>query len=323
VKGVYAFCGPLPFVRLWSWRWARGYGILQIRLDEDAPPERKVFRMRFSRSLSLFCCAVLALSMFVACGSGEPAVDEAREAEWASLVEAKGQLDALRQEEADLQELLAAALSEDEEGSEEEPVEGEEAAGAEDAVDALTPEEIQAKLADLETEIPAQADDFMQNLVGYLNADPMIEGEPPTERQIAAIRMKSSEDMVLAQEYIDKGGDYQRAINIYEGSLQVDPDNETLKAALETAMLDRYMSEERFAQAKKGMTQDEIREVLGQVNLYNVREYEDRGVTAWFYPTAEGGKASAVWFRENKRSGQLEAYQIKYDAVDPENDTAE
>ena len=267
--------------------------------------------MRLVRRLSLVYLAVVVVLSIGACGTGEPEVDEAREAEWASLVEAKGQLDALREEKAELEAMIeTAAGAEDEEG--EDAAEGDEAAG-----DAATPEEMASQVASMEEEIVASADAFMEGLVAYLNADPMIEGEEPTERQIAALRMKSSEDMVLAQEYIDKGGDYQRAITIYQNSLMVDPDNEDLKAALEQAMTDRYMSEERFALAKKGMTQDEIRAVLGQVNLYNIREYEDRGVTAWFYPTAEGGYAAAVWFRENKRSGELEAYQLKYDAVSP------
>lgn len=274
--------------------------------------------MRFSRSLSLSCLAVLAISLFVACGGAEDAVDEVREAEWAALVEEKGRLDSLREEKAELEEQLSMALSE-EAGDEEAAEEGD----GEGAAEMPSPEEMQAKLAEMEEEVIQKADGFMEELVAYLNADPMIEGEAPTERQIAALRMKSSEDMVVAQEYIDKGGDYQRAINIYENSLQVDPDNENLKAALETAMNDRYMSEERFARAKKGMTQDEIREALGQVNLYNIREYEDRGVSAWFYPTAEGGYAAAVWFRENKRSGEQQVYQLKYDAVSPENQSGE
>jgi hypothetical protein len=260
----------------------------------------------------------LAISLFVACGGAEDAVDEVREAEWAALVEEKGRLDSLREEKAELEEQLSMALSE-EAGDEEAAEEGD----GEGAAEMPSPEEMQAKLAEMEEEVIQKADGFMEELVAYLNADPMIEGEAPTERQIAALRMKSSEDMVVAQEYIDKGGDYQRAINIYENSLQVDPDNENLKAALETAMNDRYMSEERFARAKKGMTQDEIREALGQVNLYNIREYEDRGVSAWFYPTAEGGYAAAVWFRENKRSGEQQVYQLKYDAVSPENQSGE
>ena len=278
--------------------------------------------MRFSRGLSLSCLAVLAISLFVACGGGEEAVDEGREAEWAALVEAKGQLDTLRQQKAELEEQLSVALSEeDEDAAAAEEGDGE--GDGEGAVEMATPEEMQAKLTEMQDDLIENADDFMQELVAYLNADPMIEGEAVTERQVAALRMKSSEDMVVAEEYIDKGGDYQRAISIYENSLQVDPDNESLKAALEAAMNDRYMSEERFATAKKGMTQDEVREVLGQVNLYNIREYEDRSVTAWFYPSAEGGFAAAVWFKENQRSGVPEAYQIKYDAVNPENQSGE
>jgi tetratricopeptide (TPR) repeat protein len=245
-------------------------------------------------------------------------VDPVREAEWASLVEAKGELDGLREEREQLEEALAAAKEAvEEEGEGEEAVEAVEEGVGEGEVP-MTVEEMEAKLEQMEKDIVDKADSFMQSLVAYLNADPMVEGEAPTERQIAALRMKSSEDMVLAQEYIDKGGDYQRAITIYENALGFDPDNEELKAALDQAMADRYMSEERFAQAKKGMTQDEVRQALGQVNLYNVREYEDRDVTAWFYPTAEGGYAAAVWFRENKKSGELEVYQIKYDAVNPE-----
>ncbi|MDH3253500.1 MAG: hypothetical protein OEM62_00780 [Acidobacteriota bacterium] len=253
---------------------------------------------------------MLTVPWFVACGPGEPKVDEARESEWAALIQAKAELDGMRQERSALEAQLAALAVAEEEPAEEGAEEGAEAA--------RSAEETQQKLDAMQEELVEKADGFIENLVGYLNADPMIEGEPPTERQLAAVRMKSSEDLVVAQEYIDKGGDYQRAINIYQNSLMIDPDNPELQAALESALASRWMSQERFALAKKGMTQDEIRGVLGQVNLYNVRDYEDRDVTAWFYPTAEGGYAAAVWFKENKKSGQLEAYQIKYDAVSPE-----
>jgi tetratricopeptide (TPR) repeat protein len=272
--------------------------------------------MRLVRNASLILLAAVGVMAIGACGSSGSDVDPVREAEWASLVEAKGDLDGLREEREQLRDALSAARAMAEEEDEGEAEAGDESGG--DAEEPMTVEEIEAKLATMEDEIVGKADSFMQTLVAYLNADPMIEGEAPTERQIAALRMKSSEDMVLAQEYIEKGGDYQRAISIYQNALTFDPENEELKAALEAAMSERYMSEERFAQAKKGMTQDEIREVLGQVNLYNVRDYEDRDVTAWFYPTAEGGFAAAVWFRENKKSGELEAYQLKYDAVSPE-----
>ena len=65
--------------------------------------------------------------------------------------------------------------------------------------------------------------------------------------------------------------------------------------------------------AKKGMTEDEVREALGQPNLYNIKEYEDKNVTAWYYPTNEQGAAAAVFFRP--RQGTLKVYNTDFDAV--------
>ena len=130
--------------------------------------------------------------------------------------------------------------------------------------------------------------------------------------------MKSGEDIILAQEWIERGGDYKRAIEIISTALVYDPDNSDLKAALVRAEADRYMIEERWAAAKKGMTEDQVRKVLGQVNLHNIREYPDKNVVAWFYPVDEDGSAAAVWFQPNKKSGVLEVYQIKFEAIKPD-----
>jgi hypothetical protein len=77
------------------------------------------------------------------------------------------------------------------------------------------------------------------------------------------------------------------------------------------------MTEEKFAVAEKGMSEADIRRVLGQVNLHNIREYPDKDVVAWFYPTAEDGSAAAVWFQPEKDTGALEVYQVKFKAIDP------
>ena len=76
------------------------------------------------------------------------------------------------------------------------------------------------------------------------------------------------------------------------------------------------MSEERFMAVEKGMGEVEVRSLLGQANLHNIRKYDDKDVVAWFYPTAEGGEAAAVWFRPDD-AGALRVYQIKFQAVDP------
>ena len=47
-----------------------------------------------------------------------------------------------------------------------------------------------------------------------------------------------------------------------------------------------------------------------------MREYEDKGVTAWFYPTDKDGSAAAVWFQHND-AGLVTVYQVKFQAVDP------
>jgi tetratricopeptide (TPR) repeat protein len=194
-----------------------------------------------------------------------------------------------------------------------EEVEAETEAGEEEAIEEEV--DLEPQIAALEDEIAALTDEFGGRLVDALNANPMIEGEELTEMQRTLIVMKSDEDIALAREWIEKGGDYKRAIEIYNTALKIDPDNEKVKAALAEAEVARYMSAELFEQVKKGMTQNEVRGILGQVNLHNIREYPDRGVVAWFYPTSELGDAAAVWFREDKKSGEMEAYQIQFDSV--------
>ncbi|MCP4202604.1 MAG: hypothetical protein GY769_11795 [bacterium] len=272
--------------------------------------------MRFNRGLIVFSLLVV-VALAVACGPSEPKADPAVEAEWAALTEAKEKLDSRRAELDELKAMMMTRSEEEEEeeeaevGEETEPAEGEEAEAME------TPEEMAARAEEFDKEIADLADKFGGRLAAFLNdpANQIIEGEPLTERQVAAVRMKSSEDIELAAEYVEKGGDYRRAIDILQVALQLDPDNADVQVALEEAQANRYMSEERFALAKKGMTQDEIRETLGQVNLRNIRDYPEKKVVAWFYATAEGGAAAGVYFNEDKRSGEMKVYQLKYDAV--------
>jgi len=252
------------------------------------------------------------LLAIAACGGGSSKDDQANAEEWAWLTEAKQNLDAKRQELADLRAAAATAATAAEEMDEE----GE--AGSEEEAESVVEEiDYAAQITALESEIETLSDEFTTRLVGFLNADPMIEGEEPTERQRAALRMKSSEDIVLADEWIQKGGDYKRALDILNTAAMFDPDNPDLEAAIERAETERYMSAERFGLAEKGMTEDEVRAVLGQVNLLNVREYPDKDVVAWFFPTAEDGSAAAVWFQPDKDSGELRVYQVKYDAINP------
>jgi hypothetical protein len=151
--------------------------------------------------------------------------------------------------------------------------------------------------------------------VAFLNADPPREGRAPSERQQAALRMKSDEDILVAQEYIDQGGDFETAIAIYRSALAVDPDYPRLKEALAAAETRRFMTRELFSRVKEGMKPEEVRLLLGQPNPHNVREYPEHRVLGWFYPKDASGAAAAVWFET--ASGGPVVYRLDFDAVAP------
>jgi tetratricopeptide (TPR) repeat protein len=167
----------------------------------------------------------------------------------------------------------------------------------------------------LARDVEQQTAELNRRLLEFINADPPVAGEPLSERQQTALRMKSEEDLLLAREHIEKGGDYQRAIEIYEDALAVDPDNPRLKAELEKARQRRYIALEAFAQVKEGMKDDEVRSLLGRPNLHNVREYPERGVVAWFYPKGENGAAAGVWFE--RKGSSLVVYEADFEAIQP------
>jgi tetratricopeptide (TPR) repeat protein len=167
----------------------------------------------------------------------------------------------------------------------------------------------------LQRETQGLSDELNRRLIEFLNADPPVQGEPLKARQREALRMKSDEEAHLARTYIEQGGDYQRAIDIYKEALVVDPGNPGLKGELARAEAQRYMARDTFAQAQKGMDPDAVRRLLGQPNLNNVRGYPDRNVVGWFYPRDTSGAAAAVWF--HKEDGRLVVYLTDFDAVNP------
>lgn len=250
------------------------------------------------RTISTFTapCIALALLGLVACGpSQEEQLATAQSEQLTELQDEKASLDGKRQELADLEGQLE-GLDEVEEGA------------------ADRQAELEGEITRMQGEIDASSEELSSKVVDFINSDPPIEGEPLTEGQLTGIRIKSAEDLVVAGEHITKGGDYRRAIDIYNQALLVDPDNTALQAALAEAEELRWMSQDRFSEVEKGMTTAEVRALLGQPNLRNVRDYPERKVTAWFYPTAADGAASAVWFRADK-SGEEAVYQTKFEAL--------
>lgn len=250
---------------------------------------------------------LLALVVIFGCGGGEdPAAAQSanQDAAWSELQAQQAELEAKRQE---LRDLRDAAAQQGEAPAA--PAEGEAPAAAD-------PE---AEIARLESEVQQETEELYQDLVEFINTAGLVEGEEPTGAVAEAIRMKSAEDMQVAQEYIDRGGNYRQAITIYEDALSVDPNNAELQQALAEAEANRYMSEERFAAAKEGMTEAQVREVLGTPFHANVRPFAEQNVVAWFYPVDETGSAAAVWFRQ--RDGGLKVYKTNFREVVKEGPT--
>lgn len=248
-------------------------------------------------------CAVLlvALAGTVGCAGEDPEVvaEQEREAQWLAIETTRQQLADKREQLEQAEAAAEAAAAED-------------AAETTEVAEAASGEAAPAgDVATLENEVAALSEQFSQQLVDFINANPPVAGEPPPERVGQAIRMKSDEDIRIAVEYIEEGGDYRRALQIYDAALEVDPGYEHLQELRAEAESMRFMTEERFAQVEEGMSQDQVREILGPVNLRNIRDYEENKAVAWFYPRDEAGSAAAVWFRKNRR-GDYEVYQVDY-----------
>jgi hypothetical protein len=232
------------------------------------------------------------------------------EAEWAWLVAAKSRLDVRRGELAASGEpaaLLSPAAPPASPAGPGGPGAAGAGAGAGAGEGALSPRDRLAR------EVDALAQQFGRRLVAYINANPPVEGTPLSARQLAAIRMKSDEEMAVAREFIARSGDYRRACEIYEAALAADPQNPRLREELQRAEAARFIAPGRFARAAPGMTAGQVRDALGPPNAHDVRGYPDKGVVGWFYPKDAAGAAAAVWFA--RRDGKLTVFLCDWNAL--------
>lgn len=267
------------------------------------------------RRTGLFTGVALSLALLgvAACGGGgdQSAQQEATQEQWAAVEAAHQELQDKRHELEDLQARI------DGWDADAAPAEGSGSGGGTgEEAEATTLPELQEQAETLRNEISSLAATFDAQLTKFINdQDIDLDGEL-TEVQKQALRMKSDEAIVAAQEFIDRGGDYRRAIEIYKQAQAFDPSYDRLQQLIAEAEEMRWMSEERFAAVKKGMSQDEVRSALGQPLLRNIHAYPERGVVAWYYRKKDGG-AAGVFFQEKgkKDSGDWRVYKTDYNAI--------
>jgi hypothetical protein len=261
--------------------------------------------MRFAWKGLVILCAVLVTLFGAGCGGDDGAaqseLDAQRLAELEALEQGREELKAQREQLAALRAQIA------DPDSIEAPEEGE----------PPTVEELEIEAGKLEQDISSAASDLGQKLVEFINADPPVAGGELTETQRRAAAAKISEDILVAQEYIDKGGDYKRAITIMESLIPLDPKNQELRDAIAHAEEMRFVTQERFDLVKNGQSQEDVRTNLGPVYLRNIREYPEKNTVAWFYKKEDGGTA-AVWFI--KRRGEYKVFQKDFEVKDNSDD---
>jgi tetratricopeptide (TPR) repeat protein len=262
--------------------------------------------MRTKRGVALRDVLVAAafglLLTTLACGPSEDEKRaEARSQQWAELQQSYQQLTDQRQELSGAR----ARIAELEEAGDE---------AAEDATAAL--EGLRQQTASLQEQISTKAEEVMGQIVNFINDSEILQGEEmPTEVK-EAIRMKSREDIEIAMEYVEEGGDYSQAENILKRSLAADPENTELQEKLAWARDWRYVTEERFDQIENGWTQAQVREALGPVNLNNIRDFDGNRI-GWFYPKDPelhgAGTAAGVYFQQ--QGGRWVVYRADWNAV--------
>ena len=261
------------------------------------------------REVSVWGRGLLALTLvatlgLIGCGDPEEEARLAKEAAqaeaWSAVEATESALNAQRDELNALQEKIAQGMAE---GSE------------------TTQEELagwQTQATQLAATVATARDDLTKKAITFINDAGLEEGDAIPPRVQAAMRIKTDGDIAIASEYIEKGGDYGRALDIYNAALVTDPDNQKLKDAIASAEELRWMTKERFDLAKKGMTKEEVTAVLGPVNTRRIQDYPDKKITAWFYPKGTDLGAAAVYFQQ-KGKGDYKVYKVDFNAAKPKN----
>jgi hypothetical protein len=112
-----------------------------------------------------------------------------------------------------------------------------------------------------------------------------------------ASRLFSNEKIRMGDVYLNVLSRYDNAVTMYQNALAVDPSNNVAQERLALAQSKRFVSMDRFGQVRQGMTEDQVRGILGQPREDWIKQVVQRTrvYSVWIYPKQDGG-ASAVYF---------------------------
>lgn len=112
-----------------------------------------------------------------------------------------------------------------------------------------------------------------------------------------AASLYASEKVRLGDEYAELLSRYDRAIEMYNSALLIDPGNVGASQRLAQTRLRRYVDLGRFSSVKNGMKEEDVRGILGMPREDWIKQIVQKGkvYSVWIYPKEDGG-ACAVYF---------------------------
>lgn len=269
----------------------------------------------------LFLCTVIAL--LLSCGAGKlseklPA-DLQTSFDWIKenklILEQKREELATLSEQIDNYKPIEVTVTEGE---------GEEATEA-----PATLEELNTKLGDLKKEVSNLTNDFQTKLQDFLYA---LDSELANVRKSNPnVNMRkehkeanmffTDETITVCTEWVEKQGDFKKAIETMEETLANDPDNKAARDFLDKLKVDQFMTPEKLALVQRGMKEFEVAKTIGMVYRNFKESWPEQGTMAWFYPREDTGVAGVYFIKGS--DDVYSVFKINYDAKKPKGEEVE
>jgi tetratricopeptide (TPR) repeat protein len=112
-----------------------------------------------------------------------------------------------------------------------------------------------------------------------------------------AATLYARERILLGDDYSEYLARYDRAIELYQSALHLDPSNAVVRDRISSAEQRMFIGESVFFRVQPGMRESAVVEILGYPRIDWVRETirDGRIFTVWIYPKRDGG-AAAIYF---------------------------
>jgi len=116
-------------------------------------------------------------------------------------------------------------------------------------------------------------------------------------RDPRAGQVLAREKIIMGDEYMQYLSRYDKALELYQAALEIDPTNAEAMKRVELAQQRRFVSMTAFANVKGGMKEDDVRRLVGLPREDWIKQVvqNSRVYSVWIYPKEDGG-ASAIYF---------------------------